>query len=129
VGNSLQPCPRRPSTPLLVVFVAAALTPVLARWLKGVPVPAVVLEIGAGVIIGPEVLGLAGQDAVTEDLANFGLSMLIFLAGYEVDPGRIRGRPLRLAAGGCSYRSPRVWGSASCWPGQETCLPWWWGWR
>jgi Kef-type K+ transport system membrane component KefB len=85
---------------LLVVFAAAAMTPVLARWLKGVPVPAVVLEIGAGVIIGPEVLGLAGQDAVTEDLANFGLSMLIFLAGYEVDPSRIRGTPLRLAAGG-----------------------------
>ncbi len=85
---------------LLVVFVAAALTPILARWLKGVPVPAVVLEIGAGILIGPAVLGLASQDAVTEDLANFGLSMLIFLAGFEVDPARIRGRPLRLASGG-----------------------------
>ncbi len=85
---------------LLVVFVAAALTPIVARWLKGVPVPAVVLEIGAGILIGPAVLGLANQDPVTEDLANFGLSMLIFLAGFEVDPARIRGRPLRLASGG-----------------------------
>jgi Kef-type K+ transport system membrane component KefB len=85
---------------LLVVFIAAAITPVLARWLKGVPVPAVVLEIAAGVLIGPEVLGLASEDAVTKDLANFGLSLLIFLAGYEVNPARIRGRPLRFAAGG-----------------------------
>ena len=85
---------------LLVVFVAAALTPIVARWLKDVPVPAVVLEIGAGILIGPAVLGLANQDPVTEDLANFGLSMLIFLAGFEVDPARIRGRPLRLASGG-----------------------------
>ena len=85
---------------LLVVFVAAALTPIVARWLKDVPVPAVVLEIGAGILIGPAVLGLANQDPVTEDLANFGLSMLIFLAGFEVDPARIRGRPLRFASVG-----------------------------
>jgi Kef-type K+ transport system membrane component KefB len=84
---------------VLIVFVAA-LAPFIAdqvaRWLL---VPTVVLEISLGIVIGPSVLGLAKADEFVEALSNFGLAMLFFLAGYEINFARIRGRPLNRALG------------------------------
>jgi hypothetical protein len=45
------------------------------------------------------VLVIALADDFVRALASFGLAMLFFLAGYEIDFGRIRGGPLRRAAG------------------------------
>ncbi len=40
------------------------------------------------------------MDKVVTGLSDLGLTYLIFLAGYELDLNRIRGRPLRLATAG-----------------------------
>jgi hypothetical protein len=78
-------------------FIAPFLSDQLARWIA---MPSVVLEILLGVLLGPVVLGWAHQGEVVTAISDLGLSMLMFLAGYEIDFGRIRGRPLRLAITG-----------------------------
>ena len=60
------------------------------------PLPVVVLEVLLGILIGPDVLGLADPDAFLNFFSNLGLGMLFFFAGYEIDFERIRGSPLRL---------------------------------
>ena len=67
-------------------------------WGAHLAVPVVVVEIVLGIVIGPEVLGLADPDEFTQFFSNLGLGMLFFFAGYEIDFQRIRGEPLRLGA-------------------------------
>jgi Kef-type K+ transport system membrane component KefB len=62
--------------------------------------PVVVVELLLGIVVGPEVLDLAGTDSFIEFFSNLGLGMLFFFAGYEIDFERIRGRPLKLGAWG-----------------------------
>ena len=84
-----------------VVIVAAGVAAVLlAELLRGIRIPVVVLEIALGIIIGPQLLGWATVSPVIDALSQLGLTMLMFLAGFEADPGRIRGRPLNLAVAG-----------------------------
>jgi Kef-type K+ transport system membrane component KefB len=66
---------------------------------RGLLLPAVVVELLLGVLIGPQVLGLEVSEFV-QFFADLGLGMLFFFAGYEIDLRRIAGRPLRLAAVG-----------------------------
>jgi Kef-type K+ transport system membrane component KefB len=80
-----------------VSAVAAFLGTVVA---KRITVPVVVIEIVAGIILGPELLGLVEADEFVEFFSSLGLGMLFFFAGYEIDFARIRGVPLRLAAVG-----------------------------
>jgi Kef-type K+ transport system membrane component KefB len=75
----------------IAAFAAGLIAPRLA-------VPVVVLEIVLGIVVGPEVLGLAHPDAFLEFFSSLGLGMLFFFAGYEIDFERIRGSPLKLAA-------------------------------
>jgi Kef-type K+ transport system membrane component KefB len=83
----------------LTVVVVAALAAFLAGVIsKRMPLPVVVLEIVLGILVGPQVLGLADSDDFLEFFANLGLGMLFFFAGYEIDFDRIKGTPLRLAA-------------------------------
>ena len=83
---------------LLVVLAVAALAPVLADLPKRLGVPIIVAEIVLGIVVGPQVLGLAKEDGLIEALSEFGLAFLFFLAGMEIDIDRIRGRPAKLAA-------------------------------
>jgi Kef-type K+ transport system membrane component KefB len=80
---------------VVVAAVASLSAALLARWLV---IPVVVIEILLGILIGPEVLGLAEEDEFIEFFANLGLGMLFFFAGYEIEFDRIRGEPLKLAA-------------------------------
>jgi Kef-type K+ transport system membrane component KefB len=64
---------------------------------RGLLLPAVVVELLFGVVIGPQVLGLEVSEFI-QFFADLGLGMLFFYAGYEIDLHRIAGRPLRLAA-------------------------------
>jgi Kef-type K+ transport system membrane component KefB len=82
---------------LAAAFIAPFLSDHLARWIA---IPSVVLELLLGVLLGPVVLGWAHQGEVVTAISDLGLSMLMFLAGYEIDFGRIRGQPLRLAVFG-----------------------------
>lgn len=82
---------------LALIALAAVLAPLLATLLRRFRVPSVVLEIGLGILIGPYVLKLAEPTGGINDLAELGLAFLMFLAGYEIELDRLRGRPIRLA--------------------------------
>jgi Kef-type K+ transport system membrane component KefB len=82
----------------LVIVTVAALAAFLAASVGSrLTVPVVVIEIVAGIIVGPELLSLATADEFVDFFSNLGLGMLFFFAGYEIDFERIRGLPLRLA--------------------------------
>lgn len=84
---------------LALVGVVAVLAPLLADAIKRrARVPGVVVEIALGIVIGPQVLGLAEVTDIVAVFGNLGLSFLMFLAGFEIDLDRIKGRPLELAA-------------------------------
>ncbi len=87
-----------PLTDLALIAVAAVLAPVLALLTGRLAVPGVVIEILLGVLLGPSVLGWAQTDDIVSAFSAFGLAMLMFLAGYELDLTVVRGRPLALAA-------------------------------
>src|ERR1700750_750403 len=82
---------------LLVVVAVAVLAPLTLGYLPRLRIPAVVLEIVGGIIIGPSVLGWVHVDLPVAILALFGLAFLLFLAGLEIDVHRLRGRLLRFA--------------------------------
>jgi Kef-type K+ transport system membrane component KefB len=77
--------------------VAPVLTDVVSRWIT---MPNVVVELLLGILIGPVALGWAADTPVVAGLADFGLAMLMFLAGSEIDYQKIKGRPLGLAVVG-----------------------------
>src|SRR5918994_4334936 len=62
--------------------------------------PSVVLEIVAGIIIGPSVLGIVDLDETIEVVSVIGLAFLLFLAGLEIEFPQLRGRVLWLTGGG-----------------------------
>jgi Kef-type K+ transport system membrane component KefB len=82
---------------LLVVAAVAVLAPLVVGFFPRLRIPAVVLEIIGGIIIGPSVLGWVHVDLPVQILALFGLAFLLFLAGLEIDVHRLRGRLLRFA--------------------------------
>lgn len=83
-----------------IVTVAAIAAITVAAVPKRFAPPVVVIELVMGIVIGPEVLGLAHSDDFVEFFSNLGLGMLFFFAGYEIDFQRIKGAPLRLGAFG-----------------------------
>src|SRR5919204_3477402 len=87
-------------TNLLIVSAVAVIAPLVVRAIPVVRVPSPVLEIVAGIVLGPSVLGWVAVDAPVEVLALVGLAFLLFLAGLEIDVHKLRGRPLGLAAAG-----------------------------
>ncbi|MEV7781743.1 cation:proton antiporter [Kitasatospora sp. NPDC088351] len=83
---------------LILIPAAAVAAPLLAdRLLRWIAVPTVVFEIVLGVLIGPDVLDWAHVGGLVDAFSRFGLAMLMFLAGYEIDFARLRGGPLRRA--------------------------------
>src|SRR3954451_6828943 len=85
---------------LLIVVAAAFAAPFLLGLALGVRIPAVVLEIVAGIVVGPSVLDWVRVDPTITVMATLGLGFLLFLGGLEVDFTRLRGPLLRLTAGG-----------------------------
>jgi Kef-type K+ transport system membrane component KefB len=90
---------------LLAVAAVAFLAPLTLGLAPGLRLPAVVLELLAGIVLGPAVLDVVHVDAPVAVLALLGLAVLLFLAGLEVEFDRLRGRLLRLALVGfaCSF--------------------------
>ena len=85
---------------LLVVALIAVAAPLVARTIPGIKVPAVVLEIVAGIVVGPSVLGWIEIDQPITVLALVGVAFLLFLAGLEIDLLQLRGQLLRLTLAG-----------------------------
>jgi Kef-type K+ transport system membrane component KefB len=81
-----------------IVAVSAIAAVTVAAVPKRFAPPVVVVELMMGILIGPEILGLAHSDDFVEFFANLGLGMLFFFAGYEIDFDRIKGKPMELGA-------------------------------
>jgi Kef-type K+ transport system membrane component KefB len=79
---------------LLIVAVVAFLAPLLLGLSPARRLPSVVVEIVSGIVIGPSVLGWVRVDLPISILSVLGLAFLLFLAGLEVELGRLRGRLL-----------------------------------
>jgi Kef-type K+ transport system membrane component KefB len=83
---------------LLVVVAIAFASPFLLGLFPSVRLPSPVLEIVAGIVVGPAVLGWAHADQTVAVMATIGLAFLLFLAGLEIEFGKLRGQVLRLTA-------------------------------
>jgi Kef-type K+ transport system membrane component KefB len=83
----------------LVIVAAAALAAPLALGLfPRIRLPAIVLEIVLGIVIGPQVLSWVSIDTPIQVMSLLGLAFLLLLAGLEVEYERFRGRLLHLTA-------------------------------
>ena len=82
---------------VLIIAATAVLVPLISGLLPRLPVPGAALEVLAGILIGPSVLGWVRIDAPVQVLSDLGLGMLLFLAGLEIDIERLRGPLARLA--------------------------------
>ena len=81
---------------LLVVTAIAFAAPFLLGLLPRVQLPSVVLEIVAGIVVGPSVLGIAEVDEAVQVVALLGLAFVLFLAGLEIEFEKLRGQVLRI---------------------------------
>ncbi len=75
--------------PLLIIFIIAWVVPLILSWLEITKVPSVIVEIIIGVLVGPFVLNIMGNAPYLQFLADTGFLFLIFLAGLEIDIGKI----------------------------------------
>ena len=98
---------------VLIIAAVAVLVPLVLGLVPQLPIPEAVLEVIAGIVVGPAVLGWVRVDAPVQVLSDLGLGMLLFLAGLEIDIERLRGPLARLAVSafavsvvlaiGCAY--------------------------
>jgi Kef-type K+ transport system membrane component KefB len=96
---------------LLIVAAAAFVAPVVAGLIPRRLVPPVVLEVLAGVLIGPQGLNLVHDTGGVNVLYLLGFGFLLFLAGQEVQIERFRGPAFRLS--GLSFLISVVLGLAA----------------
>lgn len=83
---------------VIIAAVAAAIPLVLGATVIRIPGP--VLEIVAGIILGPAVLGVVSVDQTVKAIGLLGLGFLLFLAGLEIDVQHFRGARARRALSG-----------------------------
>ncbi len=76
-------------TPLFLIFIVAWIVPLMLSWLEITKIPAVIVEIIMGVIIGPYVLDILEDVPYLRFLSKTGFLFLIFLAGLEIDVKKI----------------------------------------
>ena len=83
---------------LLIISLMAVLAPLAARGIGRVArVPVVVFELVLGILVGPAVLGWVSEGEILDALSEFGLAMLFFVAGTEIEARSLRGRTGRRA--------------------------------
>ena len=87
-------------TNLALVAAAAFAAPLALGLVPALRLPAVVLEIILGIVLGPAGLGWVEIDEPVRVMSLLGLAFLLLLAGLEVDFDRLRGHQLRLASAG-----------------------------
>ena len=85
-------------TNLLIVVAAGVLAPLVLGFFPRIRLPAIVLEIVVGIVVGPSGLGWVKPDLPVSILALIGLAFLLFLSGLEIDVERLRGPILKLTA-------------------------------
>src|SRR3954447_1790863 len=85
--------------PRRLVVVVAFAAPFVLGLFPSLRLPSVVLEIVAGIVIGPSVLGWVHVDETIEVISLIGLAFLLFLAGLEIEFEHLKGKVLKLAFG------------------------------
>ncbi len=70
----------------LVFFLAAVVAVPLAQWLG---LGAIIGYLVAGIVIGPQALGLISNPDTTLQVAEFGVVLMLFLVGLELEPRRL----------------------------------------
>lgn len=80
----------------VIAFVAVVTVVIVERFPKA-RLNVVVLELLAGIVVGPDVLDIAHTTKIILSLSSLGLAFLMFTAGYELDFQRVKGRPIELA--------------------------------
>src|SRR5437763_5233043 len=85
-------------TNLLIVVAVAFGANLALGYFPRIRLPAIVLEVVLGIVIGPAGLGWVDVDAPVSIVALVGLAFLLFLSGLEVDLGRVRGRVRGIAS-------------------------------
>jgi Kef-type K+ transport system membrane component KefB len=83
-----------PDFSFVVVAVIAFTAPVLRELIPRLFVPSIVLELVLGIIVGPQVLGIAHSSQPVDLFSTIGLAALLFLAGREIDVEKLRGAVL-----------------------------------
>jgi Kef-type K+ transport system membrane component KefB len=84
-------------TNVAIVAAVAFAAPLALGLVPRLRLPAVVLEIVLGIVVGPQALGWAEVDGAVQVLNLIGLAFLLLIAGLEVDFERLRGRLLRVS--------------------------------
>ncbi|MEO7979297.1 MAG: cation:proton antiporter, partial [Sporichthyaceae bacterium] len=80
---------------LFLVVLVGALAPLALGFAPRLRLPSVVLELVAGIVLGPAVLGWVEVDLPVQVLSLIGLAFLLFLSGLEIDVRRLKGALLR----------------------------------
>lgn len=70
---------------LLIIVVLAAFVPIFVKKIRYLPIPVVVGEIIAGMIVGKSGFNLIEPTVSLDFLTNFGFAFLMFLSGLEID--------------------------------------------
>ena len=76
---------------VLIIAAISVLVPVVLGLLPRFPVPGVVLQVVAGIVVGPSVLGWARIDPAVEVLSDLGLGMLVLIGLALTRVRRLRG--------------------------------------
>jgi Kef-type K+ transport system membrane component KefB len=79
---------------LLGVAMIAFFVPFVLGFFPRVRIPAAALELVAGIIVGPAVLGWLEPGPVVSVMATIGVGFLLFLAGLELELHVLKGPPL-----------------------------------
>src|SRR3954451_10318586 len=83
-------------TNLLIVVAAGFAAPFALGFFPALRLPAIVLELVLGIVLGPAVLGWVHVDEPVAVTSLIGLAVLLFLAGLEIEFDKLKGRVLRL---------------------------------
>jgi Kef-type K+ transport system membrane component KefB len=83
---------------LLVIVAIAFAAPFVLGLFPRLRLPSIVLEIVAGIVVGPSVLGWVEVDQTILVVSTIGLAFLLFLGGLEIDLDRLRGPVVRVTA-------------------------------
>jgi Kef-type K+ transport system membrane component KefB len=83
---------------LFGVSVIAFAIPFVLGFFPRLRIPSIVLELVAGIVFGPAVLGWIEPGPVVRIMAAIGVAFLLFLAGMELDLDVLKGPPLQLGA-------------------------------
>jgi Kef-type K+ transport system membrane component KefB len=86
---------------LLGISIIAFCVPFVLGFFPRVRIPSVTLELIAGIIVGPAVLGWIDAGPVVSVISTIGVAFLLFLAGLELDIDALKGPPL--ARGSLSF--------------------------